>query len=474
MPLHALRLRFIASLIAVIAGQRCLVGQPIAVNPAVFSEVVFGSNGSRDEGTDPYGAEVVSIGGETPGGEYLGVAAAYKGNRTTNGGSAGYLAANAITDGQGAAVEARLSIAWSVSLTPLTSGIPANLTAPVVIHGIGSGLLKTGKPDPNRPGQTLLGHAGLGVGVTTSSLIDFEDYAEGGSIETGFNDGPMVHRFPFVFFRIVQIPQNAEIRFAKAMSLSATNEARAHAYFDPQFYVDPVATFELNGQTIRFADAFRLDASTNLFDPLRRPIIELVESWRYLDNGSNQGVEWRAADFNDATWLEGQAELGFGEGDEVTEVGFGGDIANKHITTYFRKEFESELSQAQLQSLALELVRDDGIALYLNGVEIYRSNLAEDAMFDTLADSEIEDEGEFVPELLTIDVASLPPDTWRVGRNVLAAEVHLASPADDDMSFALGMSAILVPEPPGIGIAAVALMVIGRLRWRVRNCAWAR
>jgi hypothetical protein len=466
MPLHAFRLRFIAGLIAVIAGQRCLVGQPIAVSPASFGELVFGSNGDRDEGTDPNEAEIVSIGGETPGGEYLGAAATYKGNRTSNGGSAGILAANAITEGQGGAVEARLILSWSISVTPLTSGIPANLTAPVVIHGLGSGLLKTGKPDPNNPGQTLLGHAGLGVGVTTSSLIDFDGYAAGGSIRTSFGEGPKVHRFPFVLFRIVQIPQNAEIRFAKALNLFANNEARAHAYFDPQFYIDPAATFELNGQTVRFADAFQLNASTNLFDPLRRPMIDLIDSWRYLDDASNQGVEWRVADFNDAAWMEGQAALGFGEGDEATEIDFGGDMSNKHITTYFRKEFESELSQAQLQSLELELVRDDGIALYLNGIEIYRDNLADEALYDTLAVVEVEDESEFVPQLLTIDMASLPAGTWRVGRNVLAAEVHLAAPSDKDMRFALGLTVILVPEPPGIEIAALALMAVGWQRRR--------
>jgi hypothetical protein len=62
-------------------------------------------------------------------------------------------------------------------------------------------------------------------------------------------------------------------------------------------------------------------------------------SWRYRDDGSDLGINWRATDFNDRSWDEGPAELGFGRGDESTELAFGNDPSQKHITTYFRKEF---------------------------------------------------------------------------------------------------------------------------------------
>src|SRR5205814_10702336 len=39
-------------------------------------------------------------------------------------------------------------------------------------------------------------------------------------------------------------------------------------------------------------------------------------TWKYLDNGSNQGTAWRATAFSDATWASGAAELGYGDGDE--------------------------------------------------------------------------------------------------------------------------------------------------------------
>jgi len=40
--------------------------------------------------------------------------------------------------------------------------------------------------------------------------------------------------------------------------------------------------------------------------------------WKYLDNGSNQGTAWCATGFDDSVWPSGAAQLGYGDGDEVT------------------------------------------------------------------------------------------------------------------------------------------------------------
>ena len=46
-------------------------------------------------------------------------------------------------------------------------------------------------------------------------------------------------------------------------------------------------------------------------------------AWRYLDNGSDQGTAWREPGFNDASWESGNAQLGYGDGDEQTVVSYG-------------------------------------------------------------------------------------------------------------------------------------------------------
>src|SRR5687768_3695680 len=52
-------------------------------------------------------------------------------------------------------------------------------------------------------------------------------------------------------------------------------------------------------------------------------LIPAGAAWRYLDNGTNQGTAWRGVGFNDSAWNSGNAELGYGDGDEATIVSYG-------------------------------------------------------------------------------------------------------------------------------------------------------
>jgi VCBS repeat-containing protein len=151
--------------------------------------------------------------------------------------------------------------------------------------------------------------------------------------------------------------------------------------------------------------------------------------WRYLDNGSNQGTAWKEPGFNDATWASGPAQLGYGDGDEATVVAFGPDPNNKFVTTYFRHTF-NVADPSDFAELRLELVRDDGAAVYLNGTEIARDNLQPGAAFNTFAGGAIpgQDESRFFT--FDVDVALLA-----AGGNVLAVEIHQSDPGSSDISF---------------------------------------
>src|SRR5687768_14196329 len=68
-------------------------------------------------------------------------------------------------------------------------------------------------------------------------------------------------------------------------------------------------------------------------------LIATNATWKFSDSGANHGTAWTATGYNDVGWAVGLAELGYGEGDEATVVGFGLDPNNKPITTYFRHAF---------------------------------------------------------------------------------------------------------------------------------------
>src|SRR6185295_3827599 len=119
-----------------------------------------------------------------------------------------------------------------------------------------------------------------------------------------------------------------------------------------------------------------LAAVLTLAAPSARAADTLVSTgavWKYLDNGSNQGTNWQRIEFDDRTWTNGPAQLGFGDSDERTTIN-GGPSTNRFLTIYFWRPFV--LTDASLYTnLIVRLLRDDGGVVYLNGTEVFRSNM---------------------------------------------------------------------------------------------------
>lgn len=154
--------------------------------------------------------------------------------------------------------------------------------------------------------------------------------------------------------------------------------------------------------------------------------------WKYLDNGSDQGTAWRATAFNDSTWPAGAAQLGYGDGDEATTVGFGPDANNKFITTYFRRAF-SVTNASLFNSLTLRLLRDDGAVVYLNGVEVWRTNMPTGPV-NNLTPASVAIGG---ADETTFVQTTLSPSLLVSGTNILAVELHQSGGTSSDISFDL-------------------------------------
>jgi len=177
-------------------------------------------------------------------------------------------------------------------------------------------------------------------------------------------------------------------------------------------------------------------------------LIPLGARWQYWDKGSDPDPSWTQPQFDASAWPEGPAQLGYGDGDEAWKIGYGGDPAHKPITAYFRRVFEAP-EPGRVTRLQGHLLRDDGAAVYLNGREIFRSNLPSGAINSQTraiqAATGAEEEA-FFP-------FAAPPTLLRPGLNVLAVEVHQAAPDSSDLSFDLDLYAALRPPQPSLQIA---------------------
>ncbi len=166
--------------------------------------------------------------------------------------------------------------------------------------------------------------------------------------------------------------------------------------------------------------------------PALPPPVQLVAAgatWAYQDSGADLGTAWREPGFDAGTWATGPAQLGYGDGDEATAV------APNRLTYYFRDTFTVPAG-VNPTSLLLEAVRDDGIVVYLNGVEVWRNNMpAGTITAATPATAAISGSGETAWLSVTIPASALQP-----GANVLAVEVHNNVASSSDASFDLRLS----------------------------------
>jgi hypothetical protein len=182
-------------------------------------------------------------------------------------------------------------------------------------------------------------------------------------------------------------------------------------------------------------------------------IIPQNSSWRYLANGSNQATAWRASSFNDAAWSTGNAEFGYGDGGEATVVGYG-SANNKYRTTYFRKTFTVS-NPSSYTNFTLSLLRDDGAVVYLNGVQIAKSNMPSGTIgYKTFASTAVSGSGESTFYTFVINSTSFVS-----GNNVLAVEIHQSDASSNDLSFNLKLDGTLAPvctTPTSLSVSALS------------------
>ncbi|GIU12002.1 MULTISPECIES: hypothetical protein [unclassified Shewanella] len=157
-------------------------------------------------------------------------------------------------------------------------------------------------------------------------------------------------------------------------------------------------------------------------------IISPGSEWRYFD-AADVSSNWYQVNFDDNHWPIGRAQLGYGEGDEVTITKFGPNQADKYPVQYFRINFLH--IEATTDKVVLRMLVDDGARVYLNGEVIFEVNLSPNNKAQMLA----------VNSLIEHVWIEVPLNDIKLnqGENTLAVSVHQLSHKSSDLSFDLAL-----------------------------------
>ena len=170
-------------------------------------------------------------------------------------------------------------------------------------------------------------------------------------------------------------------------------------------------------------------ANPNAFRP---SLIALGSDWRYLvadPVATGPPAAWKSPGFDETTWIVGRTGLGYGDGDDATE------LPVDTPAVFLRKTFRIDAA-ASIASLVLRMDFDDGFVAFLNGTRVAAEGAAEgDPTFQSVATIKRE-AGSPVLYDLGSHLASL-----RNGENVLAV-VGLNNIPSTDMSILPELGAI--------------------------------
>ncbi len=173
-------------------------------------------------------------------------------------------------------------------------------------------------------------------------------------------------------------------------------------------------------------------------------LVGMGTSWNFLaptTAGGAPTADWKDPGFNDASWSNGVARIGWGGDGEITV------LTGNPLTTYYRKTFNVANTNALAAMLDLAVVRDDGAIVYVNGTEVLRDNMPTGAVnWATVALGSVGNGNETTPAR-----GQVPRSLLVAGLNTIAVEIHQRNASDSDGGFDCALSNPSTNTPPVIG-----------------------
>lgn len=185
--------------------------------------------------------------------------------------------------------------------------------------------------------------------------------------------------------------------------------------------------------------------------------------WSYWFQPDAPAPEWRADDYDVSAWPTGDAPFGWGHAQLGTTLTIEG---TKPVTSYYRRSFEVQ-DATRVEALTLTTRADDGIVVYVNGVEAGRANMPEGAIGHTTFATAAPNAATALANPVTL---SVPGWVLRSGPNTVTAQVHSNYRSTPSASFELtGLLSLLPdgapPTEPPPGPAQPVDVIVGGSDW---------
>jgi hypothetical protein len=175
--------------------------------------------------------------------------------------------------------------------------------------------------------------------------------------------------------------------------------------------------------------------TVSLVTPKLRRVLSFSDVWKYDARGVDIGSEWMLRDYDDSAWPSGPGQLGYGDGDEGTLLT---RTTPSQPSVYFRKRITLDRPVTRAQ---LEVLFDDGVGVWVNGVSVFARNLDNGVGFGAYAS----DSASNAYDRATVPLSGNP---FVVGENVISAVVKQVSGTSEDLTFALGLELEQSDEGP--------------------------
>ena len=187
--------------------------------------------------------------------------------------------------------------------------------------------------------------------------------------------------------------------------------------------------------------------------PADTTMLERNGDWQWRYAASAPAGDWTSPGFDDSGWNAGASPLGFGSAGLGTDIGAGAP-SPRPLSAQFRRSF-SLADASQWASAEVSVPADDGVIVYVNGVEVGRSNLPSGSIGQNTYATAAPRTGSARGDR---EVFEVPGALLQDGENVVAAGTHLNYRSTPDASFDLSMVGELgeqqTPPPPAAPVVS--------------------